>query len=82
MRVGATIAGRWWAVQSAAAGQEGKDREADQSYARACDAGDSAACEARGELRQDWEPATVHAPIAEKSLDRACSKGLTRFLNS
>jgi TPR repeat protein len=64
------------ALGRAAAGQEGKDKEADQSYARACDAGESAACEARGELHQDWEPTTVHAPIAAQSLDRACSKGL------
>jgi hypothetical protein len=59
------------------AGQEaGHDKEADQSYARACDAGDNAACEARGELHLGWEPEKVHSAIAAQSLDRACGKGL------
>ncbi len=65
------------ALGRAAAGQDGRDKEADQSFSRACDAGDSTACEARGVLHQDWEPATVHAPIAAQSLDRACAKGLS-----
>jgi TPR repeat protein len=60
----------------AIARQDGHDREADRSFARACDAGDMAACEARGELHLDWEPVKLHAAVAAQSLDRACTKGL------
>jgi hypothetical protein len=64
------------ALGRAASAQESDDKEADQSFARACEAGDGAACEARGELHQDWEPPKLHAAIAAQSLDRACGKGL------
>ncbi|WP_437710134.1 hypothetical protein WMF45_35930 [Sorangium sp. So ce448] len=55
--------------------QDGHDKEVDESFDRACNAGDVAACEDRGELHMDLEPAKIHAAIAEKALDRACASG-------
>ncbi|MDC0678703.1 hypothetical protein [Sorangium atrum] len=64
-----------FALGDALSGQDGHDKEVDESFDRACNAGDVAACEERGELHMDLEPAKIHAAIAEKALDRACASG-------
>jgi hypothetical protein len=55
---------------------KGHDGEIDQSFERACKAGDADGCEARGELHAGWEPLKAHGRIAERAYDRACTLGL------
>ena len=54
---------------------DGHDKEADESFDRACQAGDASACEGRGELHEKLEPRKLHSAIAEKAFDRACTLG-------
>jgi hypothetical protein len=55
---------------------QGHDSETDQSFERACKAGDAYGCEARGELHASWEPLKTHSSIAERAYDRGCTLGL------
>jgi hypothetical protein len=55
---------------------KGHDSETDQSFERACKAGDADGCEARGELHARWEPLKTHGRIAERAYDRGCTLGL------
>ena len=54
---------------------DGHDKEASESFDRACLAGDASACEGRGHLHEGREPMKFHAAVAEKAFDRACTLG-------